>query len=131
MLCRKQGPINRQPGYLSLSSRILEVDQTEMVVDAVDGICLCHRTGRALCRVTQFLAQSATSMCTRADRNYDHTLPEFLRLRSYSHLLFNPTLILFPPGGLGVAGGSENTLELNEVVLALKVPVLALNVLVL
>lgn len=55
---------------------------------------------------------------------YNHTLPEFLRLRSYNHLLFNPTLILLPPGGLGVAGGSENTLELKEVVLAFNALVL-------
>lgn len=69
-----------------------------------------------------------------ADRVYDQMLPEFLRLRSYSHLLFNPTLIFFPPGGLGVAGGSEKTLELNEVVLAFRVlvlKVLVFNVLVL
>lgn len=56
-------------------------------------------------------------------------LPEFLRLRSYSHLLFNPTLIFFPPGGLGVAGGSENTLELNEAVLVLSVLVFSVLVL--
>lgn len=51
---------------------------------------------------------------------HDHTFPEFLRLLSYSHLLFSPTLTLLPPGGLGVAGGSENMLELKELVLALK-----------
>lgn len=80
---------------------------------------------------TLLCPENAMSMCARAKSSYDHTLPEFLRLRSYSHLLFSPTLILFPPGGLGVAGGSENTLELNEVVLAFHDPVLAFNVLVL
>lgn len=53
-------------------------------------------------------------------RFHDHTFAEFLRLRSYNHLLFNPTLTLLPPGGLGVAGGSENMLESKELVLALK-----------
>lgn len=102
-----------------------------MVVFAVDGIHVGHRTGQPLCQLTQFLAQRAMSLCRRDNRSYDHTFPEFLRLRSYSHLLFNPTLILFPPGGLGVAGGSENTLELKEAVLVFKVPMLAFNVLVL
>lgn len=102
-----------------------------MVGYAVDSICVCHKTGHVPYQVTQFRAQSAVSLCRHADRSYDHTFPEFLRLRSYNHLLFNPTLILFPPGGLGVAGGSENTLELNEAVLAFSVPTLAFNVLVL
>lgn len=53
-------------------------------------------------------------------RLHDHTLPEFLRLLSYNHLLFKPTLTLLPPGGLGDAGGSENILELKEFVLALR-----------
>lgn len=53
-------------------------------------------------------------------RVHDHTFPEFLRVLSYSHLLFNPTLTLLPPGGLGVAGGSENMLELKELELAFK-----------
>jgi hypothetical protein len=51
-------------------------------------------------------------------------LPDDRRLLSYSHLLFRPTLILFPPVGLGVGGGSEKRLE---AVLRLKELVLALN----
>lgn len=53
-------------------------------------------------------------------RLHDHTFAEFLRLLSYNHLLFSPTLTLLPPGGLGVAGGSENILELKELVLAFR-----------
>lgn len=68
--------------------------------------------------------QIANWQCPPAERFYGHTLPEFLRLRSYSHLLLSPTLILLPPGGLGVAGGSENTLELNDAVLTFKALVL-------
>lgn len=53
-------------------------------------------------------------------RLHGHTLPECLRLLSYNHLLFKPTLTLLPPGGLGDAGGSENMLELKELVLAFR-----------
>lgn len=56
--------------------------------------------------------------------SYDQTLPEDRRLLSYNHLLFRPTLVLFPPIGLGVGGGSEKRLDavlrLKELVLALK-----------
>lgn len=56
--------------------------------------------------------------------SYDQTLPEDRRLLSYNHLLFRPTLVLFPPTGLGVGGGSEKRLDavlrLKELVLALK-----------
>lgn len=55
--------------------------------------------------------------------SYDQTLPEDRRLLSYNHLLFRPTLVLFPPIGLGVGGGSEKRLDavlrLKELVLAL------------
>lgn len=70
----------------------------------------------------------APSLCIRSllflDPPYDQTLPEDRRLLSYNHLLFRPTLVLFPPTGLGVGGGSEKRLEavlrLKELVLALK-----------
>lgn len=56
---------------------------------------------------------------------YGQTLLEPRRLFSYRNLLFRPTLILLPPGGLGVEGGSEKMLELK---LAPKIlAVLALN----
>lgn len=80
------------------------------------------------CFMPCFFVGLTPSPCNHAmhslDPSYYQTLPEDRRLLSYNHLLFRPTLVLFPPTGLGVGGGSENRLDavlrLKELVLALK-----------